>query len=221
MTDWPVHGRISGPIVMIGFGSIGKGTLPLIERHFEFDRKRLVMIDPTMTIGNWWTARLRIHQGRRHQGQLPRAAHAAPDPWRRPGVLRQSVGGHLVAGDHGIVPRDRRALHRHRGRALGRFLFRQAPRPGKALQLRPARDGAGVKPQEPGRDDRGFLLRRQSRHGVLVREAGSGRSSPPIMATRRPNRKPARDGRELAHSSAIKGIHIAERDTQRSRIRSR
>jgi homospermidine synthase len=46
MTDWPVHGRISGPIVMIGFGSIGKGALPLIERHFEFDHKRLVVIDP-------------------------------------------------------------------------------------------------------------------------------------------------------------------------------
>ena len=26
----PVHGRITGPIVMIGFGSIGKGMLPLI-----------------------------------------------------------------------------------------------------------------------------------------------------------------------------------------------
>ena len=25
MTQWPVHGRISGPVVMIGFGSIGKG----------------------------------------------------------------------------------------------------------------------------------------------------------------------------------------------------
>ncbi len=46
MSDWPVHGRISGPIVMIGFGSIGKGALPLIERHFEFDHKRLVVIDP-------------------------------------------------------------------------------------------------------------------------------------------------------------------------------
>jgi homospermidine synthase len=46
MSDWPVYGRISGPIVMIGFGSIGKGTLPLIERHFKFDRKRLVVIDP-------------------------------------------------------------------------------------------------------------------------------------------------------------------------------
>ena len=41
MTDWPVHGRIDGPIVMIGFGSIGKGTLPLIERHFDFDTSAL------------------------------------------------------------------------------------------------------------------------------------------------------------------------------------
>ncbi|MBX6425434.1 MAG: homospermidine synthase [Variibacter sp.] len=46
MTDWPVHARIDGPIVMIGFGSIGKGTLPLIERHFVFDRSRFVVIDP-------------------------------------------------------------------------------------------------------------------------------------------------------------------------------
>ena len=41
MTHWPRHGRITGPIVMIGFGSIGKGTLPLIERHFEFDQDAL------------------------------------------------------------------------------------------------------------------------------------------------------------------------------------
>jgi homospermidine synthase len=46
MTDWPNHGRISGPIVMIGFGSIGKGTWPLIERHFTYDKSRFVVIDP-------------------------------------------------------------------------------------------------------------------------------------------------------------------------------
>jgi homospermidine synthase len=46
MTSWPVHGRISGPIVMIGFGSIGRGTLPLIERHFEYDKARFTVIDP-------------------------------------------------------------------------------------------------------------------------------------------------------------------------------
>ena len=46
MSQWPVHGTISGPIVMIGFGSIGRGTLPLIERHFKFDKKRFTVIDP-------------------------------------------------------------------------------------------------------------------------------------------------------------------------------
>jgi homospermidine synthase len=42
----PVHARIDGPIVMIGFGSIGRGTLPLIERHFAYDRSKFTVIDP-------------------------------------------------------------------------------------------------------------------------------------------------------------------------------
>jgi homospermidine synthase len=46
MADWPIHGKIDGPIVMVGFGSIGRGILPLIERHFDFDKHRLVVIDP-------------------------------------------------------------------------------------------------------------------------------------------------------------------------------
>ena len=41
------HGAITGPIVMIGFGSIGRGTLPLIERHFNFDKARFTVIDPS------------------------------------------------------------------------------------------------------------------------------------------------------------------------------
>ena len=49
MTTWPVHARITGPIVMIGFGSIGRGTLPLIERHFDYDRARFTVIDPVDT----------------------------------------------------------------------------------------------------------------------------------------------------------------------------
>ncbi len=31
---------------MIGFGSIGRGTLPLIHRHFNFDPKRFVIVSP-------------------------------------------------------------------------------------------------------------------------------------------------------------------------------
>jgi len=46
MTTYPLHGRIEGAVVIIGFGSIGKGTLPLIERHFDYDAARLTVIDP-------------------------------------------------------------------------------------------------------------------------------------------------------------------------------
>jgi homospermidine synthase len=42
-----IYGEITGPIVMIGFGSIGKGTIPLLQRHFKFDKSRMVVIDPT------------------------------------------------------------------------------------------------------------------------------------------------------------------------------
>src|SRR5436305_14131668 len=41
-----IHAKISGPIVMIGFGSIGKGTLPLIERPYAYDKSRFVISDP-------------------------------------------------------------------------------------------------------------------------------------------------------------------------------
>ena len=43
---WTLHARFEGPIVMIGFGSIGKGTLPLIERHIAFDRSKFAVIAP-------------------------------------------------------------------------------------------------------------------------------------------------------------------------------
>src|SRR6476469_1275165 len=46
MANHPVHARFDGPIVMIGFGSIGKGTLPLLERHIAFDRSKFVVIAP-------------------------------------------------------------------------------------------------------------------------------------------------------------------------------
>ena len=41
-----IYAKISGPIVMVGFGSIGKGTLPLIERHLDYDKSRITVIDP-------------------------------------------------------------------------------------------------------------------------------------------------------------------------------
>src|ERR1044071_1229290 len=47
MADWPIYGEITGPIVIVGFGSIGRGTLPMIERHFKYDKSRMSVIDPS------------------------------------------------------------------------------------------------------------------------------------------------------------------------------
>ena len=47
MTASRILARVDGPIVIIGFGSIGRGVLPLIERHIGHDKSRLVVIDPS------------------------------------------------------------------------------------------------------------------------------------------------------------------------------
>jgi homospermidine synthase len=46
MMNSNIHARIDGPLVMVGFGSIGKGSLPLILRHIDVARDRMVIIDP-------------------------------------------------------------------------------------------------------------------------------------------------------------------------------
>jgi homospermidine synthase len=46
VTSTEVLGRVSGPVVMIGFGSIGRGVLPLLDRHIAFDHSRCTVIDP-------------------------------------------------------------------------------------------------------------------------------------------------------------------------------
>src|SRR5690606_29064842 len=45
--NWPVYGRISGPVVIIGFGSIGRGFLPLLKRHFTLDQPEITIIEPS------------------------------------------------------------------------------------------------------------------------------------------------------------------------------
>ncbi|WP_020592794.1 homospermidine synthase [Kiloniella laminariae] len=54
---YPVYGKISGPIVLIGFGSIGRGVLPLIERHFEYDAHMIHVIDPSDEQANFLAQR--------------------------------------------------------------------------------------------------------------------------------------------------------------------
>ena len=47
MTDHPIHATVEGAVVMIGFGSIGRGFLPLLRRHIGHDADRFVVIEPS------------------------------------------------------------------------------------------------------------------------------------------------------------------------------
>lgn len=48
MPDVPLA-TVQGPLVVIGLGSIGRGLLPLLDRHLDFDRRSAVVIDPDDT----------------------------------------------------------------------------------------------------------------------------------------------------------------------------
>ncbi len=72
MTQYPVHARVDGPLVMIGFGSIGRGTLPLIERHIDFDRDQFTIIEPQLDQATFFA-----EQGIRHL-----AIALAPETYR-------------------------------------------------------------------------------------------------------------------------------------------
>jgi homospermidine synthase len=68
----------------------------------------------------------------------------------------------------------------------------------------------------PGRDDRRLLLRRQSGHGLVVREGGAVNIAADTgLAFEEP--KTREDWAALMQRVGVKGIHIAERDTQRAR----
>lgn len=49
-TNRSVLGTIRGNLVLIGLGSIGKGLLPLLARHFEYDRDRFHVIEPDPSV---------------------------------------------------------------------------------------------------------------------------------------------------------------------------
>ena len=216
MTEWPVHARITGPIVMIGFGSIGKGTLPLIERHFNYDKSRFVVIDPEDKDRKLLDDRgIRfIHQAvtRDNYRKLLRpAAHRR----RRPGLLRQSVGRHLVGRYHGILPRDRRPLHRHRGRALAGFYFDSKLGPEARSNYALRETVLAARRKSPGGTTAVSCC--GANPGMVswfVKQALLNIAGDLKLKFKEP--KSREEWGRLAKKVGVKGIHIAERDTQRA-----
>ena len=152
-----------------------------------------------------------------HPRQLPRDARQAADRRRRPGLLRQSVGRHLLARHHALLPRDRRALHRHRRRALARLLFRQvARRRRRAPTTRCARRCSPSGAPDPGGTTAVSCC--GANPGMVswfVKQALVNLAAD--LGDKAAEPKTREDWGRLAQRLGVKGVHIAERDTQRAK----
>ena len=160
-------------------------------------------------------ARCALHQAGRDQGQLSRAADPAADRRRRPGILRQPVGRHLLGRHHGAVPRDRRALYRHRHRAVARLLFRLSKAP-EARSNYALRETLAAKHKRPGGTT--AVSTCGANPGMVswfVKQAllDIARDLKPTP----PKPKTKAEWADRCGKLGVKGIHIAERDTQRSK----
>ena len=174
MSDWPVHGTITGPIVMIGFGSIGKGTLPLIERHFKYDKSRLVVIDPEDK-----DRKILDDKGIKfiHQAVTKQNYRELLTP-----LLTQG-GGQGFCVNLSVDTSSLDIMEWCDG--IGALYIDTVNEPWLGFYFDPKLDTAdrsnyalrektmAAKAKRQARlDHGGFLLRRQSGHGVLVRQAG-------------------------------------------------
>src|SRR5450759_4775476 len=179
MTSWPVHARITGPIVLIGFGSIGKGTLPLIERHFSYDKSRFVVIDPEDKDRHMLDERgIRfIHQA------------VTKENYRH--LLTPLL---TAGGGHGFcvnVSVDTSSLDiMELCREIDALYIDTVIEPWIGFYFDPK-------------------LGPEARSNYALRET--------VLAARRKEPKTREEWGRLAKKAGIKGIHIAERDTQRAK----
>ena len=173
--SYPNHGRIDGPIVIIGFGSIGQGTLPLIERHFIYDPHKVHVVDPSDE-HKTFLAQRGVH-----------FVHRAVTRENYRALLTQifaGQGGFCVNLSVDTGSLDLMKLCRELGVLYidtvvepwpgFYFDFDQPPDARTNYALREA--VRAEKRAHPGGADGGLLLRRQSRHGVVAAEGGAAPS---------------------------------------------
>ena len=175
MTQWPKYGRIEGAIVMIGFGSIGRGTLPLIERHFDFDKSHFVVIGPDDSDRALLDERgikfVHLAVTRENYREVL-GAYLKPATARASASISRSTPPRSTSCN--IAARSARSTSTPSS-SRGPASISTSRKGNEARTNYALRETVlAERRANPGGDDRRLVLRRQSRHGELVRQTGAG-----------------------------------------------
>ena len=216
MNGWRKEGAFGGRVVIVGFGCIGQGSLPLLLRHIEMQPAQVLVIEPDAT-----AAALARAQGVTF---LQQALDA--------GNYRQVLDPLLRAGDFLLnlaVDVSSTALidYCHARGALyldtciepwagGSFDTSVSP----AARTNYAHREAALALRRPGRDGPTAIVNHGANPGLvshllkqalldLARETGFAMEPPRTRA----------DWARLAQRLSVRVIHVAERDTQAGRQR--
>ena len=207
------HAAFGGRLVIVGFGSIGQGVLPLLLRHIDIRPEQITIV----------TAEARGAGGRRAntasrfvETALTRENYravldAAARPRRFPA---QRLGRGVERRADRAVPGKGRALSRHLHRAVARRLYRPEPAAvGSAPTTRCAKARWRLRQRYPAGPT--AVITHGANPGLvshfvkqalldLARDADPTRGTPADRA----------GWAALAERLGVKVIHIAERDTQ-------
>ncbi|MTJ79922.1 MAG: homospermidine synthase [Telmatospirillum sp.] len=203
--------RFDGRLVIVGFGSIGQGVLPLILRHIALDPDKITIV----------TAEERGHDVADEYGIRFIRKPLTPDNYRRILEPMLSRGDFLlnVSVDVSSVAlvefcRDREVLYLDTCIEpwLGGYTDTSLT---PSLRSNYAYREQALKLRRPGRDDPTAIVTHGANPGLvshLLKQALLNLADGANLATEKPATR--QDWATLMHRLGVKVVHVAERDTQ-------
>jgi homospermidine synthase len=208
------YGRLAGPLVIIGFGSIGRGVLPLILRHFDVASDDIVVVAPNndgdAILDHHGIRRIDCALTQHNYAELLSALLAGPAPFIvNVSVDTSSVDLIRLAREHGALYVDTVV----------------EPWPGfYDSEALPPAERTNYALRES------LLAERRAKPGGVTAVSTCG-ANPGMVSWfvkqalldiaalgRRVDVPQSREGwAQLMHDVGVKGVQIAERDTQRAR----
>jgi len=216
----PIYATIDGPLVLVGFGSIARGVLPLVERHIAFDRSKFYVLTPF--IDDAGRAIIEKAGGKLIQKALERETYRETlEP-----ILKSGGRGFLISVSVDVSSLDLMRLCREVGclyidtvvEPWAGFYFDKAAGPEARTNNAKRNTIREEKARSPGGCTAVSCC--GANPGMVswfVKQALVNLAKDMGREITIPKAEDREGWAKLMHSLGVKGVHIAERDTQRAK----